>query len=41
MGLTYYDDAERRQRLKRRYAWGIWGFGAGVLAGVALSWIIR
>ena len=35
--VFYYDRAEAEMRLKRRYVWGLWGFGIGVAAGMLLA----
>lgn len=29
MGLTYFDAATGRTRIKRRYVWGLGGYAAG------------
>lgn len=37
MGLTYYDSAAGRERIKRRYVWAFWGYFAGVATVLALA----
>lgn len=37
MGLTYYDNAAGRQRIKRRYVWAFWGYFSGVLTVLVLA----
>ena len=33
--MTYYDGTVGRERIKRRYVWGFWGFCLGVTTAVA------
>lgn len=35
--MYYYDERQGRERLKRRYAWAAWSFGAGFLLGFLIS----
>ncbi|WP_256365889.1 hypothetical protein [Solimonas sp. K1W22B-7] len=32
MGLTYFDSVTGRNRIKRRYVWGAWGYAAGMIS---------
>jgi hypothetical protein len=38
--MTYYDDRLGRFRFKRRYIWALYGFGAGLVLGMLLGWVI-
>jgi hypothetical protein len=34
--VKYYDHVAGQWRLKRRYVWSLWSFGAGLFAGIVL-----
>jgi hypothetical protein len=36
--LTYYDQILGKERIKRRYVWGAWGFTAGVVTGLVMAY---
>lgn len=36
--MRYYDPEYGRDRIKRRYVWGAWGFTLGALCGSVLAW---
>jgi hypothetical protein len=40
MSLTYYSHRLGRERLKRRYVWGILGFTCGLLSGAIFAWLM-
>jgi len=30
VGITYFDHASGRNRVKRRYVWAVWGYALGI-----------
>jgi hypothetical protein len=40
VNIYYYDERAGRQRMKRRYVWAAWAFGAGFIFGLALSGLL-
>jgi len=40
VGLTFFDNETGRNRIKRRYVWGIWGYVFGVLTILAIHMMI-
>jgi len=41
MGLTYYDRATGKQRIKRRYVWAMWSFAAGTAMGFVFAAVLH
>jgi hypothetical protein len=39
MPLIYFDPVSGRNRLKRRYSWGLGGFALGLCLGLILAWL--
>jgi len=37
MPLIYFDPVSGRNRLKRRYSWGLGGFALGLSVGIVLT----
>jgi len=40
VALTYFDNETGRNRIKRRYVWGAWGYALGALTILMLHMMI-